>query len=211
MSDTTPSARHAPTPPALDPTAGVEAAPASITIVPWVDPVVDDTGVDPRSRYVEMFWLGVLGPTATWLLRRLVAGLDQDPDGYDLDLHTTARAMGHSYNAARSSPFSKALQRCVMFGLAHPVDHGLAVRRRIPQVTLRHLQRMPEPLQAAHHEWQRTTVDVDEFTRAHRLATAMLDLGDESTVIEHHLVALGVSDAVAAEVADNAVRLSQAS
>ena len=211
MSDTTPSARHAPAPPALDPTAGVEAAPVSITIVPWVDPVVDDTGVDPRSRYVEMFWLGVLGPTATWLLRRLVAGLDQDPDGYDLDLHTTARAMGLSYNAARSSPFSKALQRCVMFGLAHPVDHGLAVRRRIPQVTLRHLQRMPEPLQAAHHEWQRTTVDVDEFTRAHRLATAMLDLGDESTVIEHHLVALGVSDAVAAEVADNAVRLSQAS
>ena len=211
MSDTTPSARHAPTAPALDPTAGVEAAPASITIVPWVDPVVDDTGVDPRSRYVEMFWLGVLGPTATWLLRRLVAGLDQDPDGYDLDLHTTARAMGLSYNAARSSPFSKALQRCVMFGLAHPVDHGLAVRRRIPQVTLRHLQRMPEPLQVAHHEWQRTTVDVDEFTRAHRLATAMLDLGDESTVIEHHLVALGVSDAVAAEVADNAVRLSQAS
>ena len=54
-------------------------------------------------------------------------------------------------------------------------------------------------------------VDVDEFTRAHRLATAMLDLGDESTVIEHHLVALGVSDAVAAEVADNAVRLSGAS
>ena len=211
MSDTTPSARHAPTAPALDPTAGVEAAPASITIVPWVDPVVDDTGVDPRSRYVEMFWLGVLGPTATWLLRRLVAGLDQDPDGYDLDLHTTARAMGLSYNAARSSPFSKALQRCVMFGLAHPVDHGLAVRRRIPQVTLRHLQRMPEPLQAAHHEWQRTTVDVVEFTRALRLATAMLDLGDESTVIEHHLVALGVSDAVAAEVADNAVRLSQAS
>jgi hypothetical protein len=158
-----------------------------------------------------MFWLGVLGPTATWLLRRLVAGLDQAPDGYDLDLHATARAMGLSYNAARSSPFSKALQRCVMFGLAHPVDHGLAVRRRIPQVTLRHLQRMPEPLQIAHHEWQRTAIDIDELTRAHRLATTMLDLGDDSTVIEHHLVALGVPDAVAAQVADNAFRLSQAS
>lgn len=29
---------------------------------PWVDPVVDDDGFDPRSRYVEWFWLGVLGP-----------------------------------------------------------------------------------------------------------------------------------------------------
>jgi hypothetical protein len=35
----------------------------------------------------------------------------------------------------------------------------------------------------------------------------MLDLGDDPSMIEHHLVALGVSDAVAAEVADNAARL----
>ena len=211
MSDTTSSAHSAPAPSAPIPPTDAEPAPPTVRIVPWTDPVVDDAGVDPRSRYVEMFWLGVLGPTATWLLRRLVAGLDREPDGYDLDLHATARAMGLSYNAARSSPFSKALQRCVMFGLAHPVDQGLAVRRRIPHVTLRHLQRMPEPLQAAHHEWQRTTIGIDELTRAHRLATTMLDLGDDSTVIEHHLVALGVSDAVAAEVADNAFRLSQAS
>ncbi len=211
MSDTTPSAHHVPAASAPSPSTDTDTAtPPTIRIVPWADPVVDDAGVDPRSRYVEMFWLGVLGPTATWLLRRLVAGLDRAPDGYDLDLHATARAMGLSYNAARSSPFSKALQRCVMFGLAHPVDQGLAVRRRIPQVTLRHLQRMPEPLQAAHHEWQTTTIGIDELTRAHRLATTMLDLGDDSTVIEHHLVALGVSDAVAAEVADNAFRLSEA-
>jgi hypothetical protein len=185
--------------------------PAHLTVVPWADPIVDEAGFDPRSRYVELFWLGVLGPTATWLIRRLAAGLDESPDGYELDLHHTARAMGLSYNPARSSPFSKALQRCVMFGLAHPVDHGLAVRRRIPQVTLRHLQRMPEPLQAAHHEWQRATVSIDELSRAHRLATTMLDLGDDTAVIEHHLVALGVPDAVAAEVADNAFRLSQTS
>ncbi|HSM64749.1 MAG TPA: hypothetical protein VK860_00445 [Ilumatobacteraceae bacterium] len=184
--------------------------PAHLSVVPWIDPVVDEAGFDPRSRYVEMFWLGILGPTATWLIRRLAAGLDESPHGYELDLHTTARAMGLSYNPARSSPFSKALQRCVMFGLAHPVDHGLAVRRRIPPVTLRHLQRMPEPLQAAHHEWQRATVSIDELSRAHRLATTMLDLGDDSAVIEHHLVALGVPEAVAAEVADNAFRLSQA-
>jgi hypothetical protein len=182
-----------------------------ITVRPWVDPVVDDDGFDPRSRYVELFWLGVLGPTATWLIRRLVAGLEQSPAGYELDLVATARAMGLSYTAGRASPFSKALQRCVMFGLAHPVDGGLAVRRRIPPVSLRHLQRMPEQLQTAHRDWQCTTISLDELTRAHRLATVMVEVGDDTAVIEHHLVALGVSDAVAAEAADNACRLAQAS
>jgi len=182
---------------------------AHIIVRPWIDPVVDDDGFDPRSRYVELFWLGVLGPTATWLVRRLVAGLEQSPEGYELDLAVTARALGLSYTAGRSSPFSKALQRCVMFGLAHPIDSGLAVRRRIPAISLRHLQRMPEPLQAAHHDWQCTPVRLDELTRAHQLATTMVELGDDMSLIEHHLVALGVRDAVAAEAADNAYRLTR--
>ena len=76
----------------------VPVTPGRSTVRPWIDPVVDDDGFDPRSRYVELFWLGVLGPTATWLMRRLVAGLDS-PEGYDLDLDATARAMGLSYSA----------------------------------------------------------------------------------------------------------------
>jgi hypothetical protein len=37
----------------------------------------------------------------------------------------------------------------------------------------------------------------------------MIEVGDDAAVIEHHLVALGVSEAVAAEAADNAYRLTQ--
>lgn len=188
-----------------------EPRPPSIAVRPWVDPVVDDDGFDARSRYVEMFWLSVLGPTATWLLRRLVAGLEQSPDGYDLDLGATARAMGLSFTRGRSSPFGKALERCVMFGLAHPIDGGLAVRRRIPPVSYRHLRRMPDSVQASHANWLTARSAGDQFDRAHRLATTMLDVGDDPLEIEHHLIALGVADAVAAQVADNAYRLSQAS
>jgi len=184
--------------------------PATLTIRPWVDPVVDDDGFDPRSRYVELFWLGVLGPTATWMIRRLVAGLEQSPAGYELDLDSIARAMGLSYSAGRASPFSRALQRCVMFGLAHPISDGMAVRRRVPPVSTRHLQRMPLDLQATHEQWQQTRVDLDELTRAHQLATTMLDLGDDAAVIEHHLIALGFSNAVASAAADNAYRLAEA-
>ncbi len=179
-----------------------------VTIRPWLDPLVDDDGHDPRSRYVETFWLGVLGPSATWLIRRLAAGLDQQPEGYELDLTSTARAMGLGFADGRSSPFSKALQRCVMFGLAHPIPGGLAVRRRLPPIAHRHLRRMPDDLQAAHATWAQTTVTLDALTRAHRLASAMFDAGDDPSVIEHQLVAIGVCDAVAAEAADNLVRLT---
>jgi hypothetical protein len=145
------------------------------------------------------------------LVRRLVAGLDQSPGGYELDLDATARAMGLSFTRGRSSPFGKALERCVMFGLAHPIDGGLAVRRRIPPVSYRHLRRMPEAVQAEHAAWLADRSEGDQFDRAHRLATTMLDVGDDPLVIEHHLVALGVAHGVAAQVADNACRLSQAS
>ena len=47
-----------------------------LAIYPWSDPVTDATGHPVRSDYVEQFWLGILGPTATWLVRRLVAGFD---------------------------------------------------------------------------------------------------------------------------------------
>jgi hypothetical protein len=178
-----------------------------ITIRPWIDPVVDDDGHDVRSRYVETFWLGVLGPTATWLVRRFATELDRCPEGFEVDLVDTAQAMGLSFSAGRSSPFSKALQRCVMFGLAHPIPSGLAVRRRIPPVAVRHLRRMPEPVQRAHDEWLRTTIPLDDLTRAHRLALAMRDIGDDDALIEHRLVALGIGEAVAATVADNLSRL----
>src|SRR5262245_33165362 len=35
-----------------------------IRITPWIDPVVDRRGHDPRSTYVEQFWLGTLGPAS---------------------------------------------------------------------------------------------------------------------------------------------------
>ena len=34
-----------------------------LCVEPWHDPVIDEVGHDPRSTYVETFWLPVLGPT----------------------------------------------------------------------------------------------------------------------------------------------------
>src|SRR4051794_22153202 len=62
----------------------------SVRIVPWIDRLIDPLGHDPRSLYVEQFWLGILGPSTTWLLRRLADRFQRDPDGFDLALEDTA-------------------------------------------------------------------------------------------------------------------------
>ena len=167
----------------------------TLVIVPWHDDVVDPIGFDPRSTYVELFWLNVLGPTATWLLRRMALGLDQYPGGYELDLAETAKALGLGFIPGSNNPFSRAMQRCVLFGVAQPIAGGLAVRRRIPPVATRHLQRMPDYLRHAHAAWSRQPANTDarDHTRARVLADAMVTVGDDPDVIERQLLGLGVN------------------
>ncbi len=174
----------------------------TLVIVPWHDDVVDPIGYDPRSPYVEMFWLNVLGPTATWLLRRVVDGLDHYPGGYELDLEQTAKALGLGYTRGTLNPFARALHRCVLFGAAQPVDGGLAVRRRLPPVSARHLARMPDHLRDAHRGWLRAAVTHEaEVSRARILAAAMLEAGDAVDALERQLLGLGVPPPVATDVA----------
>jgi len=89
--------------PPVDPLVG----PATLTITPWADPVIDTLGHDPRSPYVEQFWLAILGPSTTWLLRRLAAGLEASPAGFELDLDETARSLGLGTRGGRNAPFMR--------------------------------------------------------------------------------------------------------
>ena len=173
----------------------------TIVIVPWYDDVVDPIGYDPRSCYVETFWLNVLGPTATWLMRRMVTGLDEYPGGYSLDLDQTASALGLTFTIGASNPFARSLNRCVLFGAAQPIAGGLAVRRRLPPVANRHLQRMPPYLQTAHEGWSgRSTSSAEEVLRARALARTMVQVGDPIDAIERQLLGLGVPPHAAVEV-----------
>ncbi|MBI4935637.1 MAG: hypothetical protein HY828_17280 [Actinobacteria bacterium] len=165
----------------------------TVMVVPWADPLIDHSGHEVRSQYVELFWLNILGPSATWALRRLVAGLDRYPLGYELDLDETANELGLSYSTSTSNTFVKALQRCVLFGVAQPVPDGLAVRRRLPTVSMRHLSRMPAGLQARHAQWTVRRASLPDLERGRALASVMLATGDEPEVVERQLLALGVS------------------
>jgi hypothetical protein len=178
----------------------------SIRIIGWPDPVIDRLGYDPRSLYVETFWLGILGPTCTWLMRRFAAGLDDDPDGFDLDRADTARALGLGDRSGRQSPFRRALARCVTFEMARPEGPTtLAVRRRIPPMPRRHLQRLPVSLQDRHSQWMtpvRSSPALEEARRnARRLALALLASDNTRPEVELQLVRWQVHPAIAHEAA----------
>ncbi|HXP33694.1 MAG TPA: hypothetical protein VN820_06725 [Acidimicrobiales bacterium] len=182
-------------------------APAEIEalrIVRWHDPVIDRLGYDPRSLYVETFWLAVLGPTCTWLLRRLAAGLDDDPAGFDLDLGETARALGLGSRSGRQSPMRRALSRCVTFQMARRGGPAtLAVRGRIPPMPRRHLIRLSPTLQERHARWLvpvRSTPVLEEARRhARRLALALLASDQGRPEVELQLVRWRVHPAIAHE------------
>jgi hypothetical protein len=178
-----------------------------LMVVPWLDPVVDSVGYDVRSQYVELFWLNVLGPTATWILRRLVLGFDRYPLGYELDLEETASALGLSYTIGTANAFMRSLNRCVLFGVSQPTQGGLAVRRRVPRVATRHLMRMPAHLRQAHEEWSlpTTRISLADLERARVLAAAMVEAGDDPDAVERQLLGLGVAPAAAIEATSLAI------
>ena len=162
-----------------------------VRIVPWVDPVADPHGVHPCSRYVELYWLGIIGPSTTWLLRRLNYGLELHGDPYDLHLAETARSLGLGDKLGKNSPFRRALARLVTFELARlQGPDELAVRTRIPPLPLRHLTRLPESLQRSHRRWldEQQLPQVERMRRrALRLATGLAEAGHDRPTIERRL------------------------
>lgn len=162
-----------------------------LTIRPWPDEVIDAVGHDPRSAYVERFWLGVLGPSAIWLLRRLAAGLESAPAGFELPLGETAQSLGIG-GSGQSSSFARTLGRICTFELARvELPGAVAVRRKLPPLARRHLARLPESLQAEHRRWQEDDLRTPEVTkqrlRARRLALSLVALGEDIEGTERQL------------------------
>ncbi len=171
-------------------------APDILHVRPWHDDVVDHLGFDPRSSYVEDYYLGILGPSTTWLLRRVAAGFDYSPEGFDLDLAETARSLGLSDRSGRSSAFLRAINRLVLFHLAQlSGPDELAVRWRVPPLTRAQVARLSPEMQARHSAWLddqlRAGPDDQQLRRARRFALCLLELGESYDSTERQL--LGVS------------------
>jgi hypothetical protein len=164
---------------------------AVLEIRPWADPVVDELGHDPRSHYVEHYWLGILGPSTTLLLRHLASGFDSAPDGFTINLADTARSLGLGVRSGRNTPFLRAIDRSCQFGMARRHREVMEVRRRLPPLTRLHLARLPDCLQLEHMAWQEEALRApradEQRRRARRLALGLYQLGEDTTTVELQL------------------------
>ena len=138
------------------------------------------------------FWLGILGPSTTWLLRYMANRLDATPEGFDLDLASTAQALGLGSKGGRHSPFMRALSRCCQFDVAEARPDGtLAVRRKLPPLTRRQVMRLSPELIAAHQAWQEaellTPAHEQQRRRSRRLALSLIELGEDAQAAEDQL------------------------
>lgn len=125
----------------------------SVVVLLWPDAELMGTGHEARSPYVERFWLGLLGPSTTWLWRRLVRGLDECPGGYRIQLADTARALGLGGGTGRNSTIVRSLERMAQFGAARRDGDVVEVRTHLPELSPRQLRRLPPAVQQAHRRW----------------------------------------------------------
>ena len=210
---------HDMTAPAVDPTGPgstaksvatdmTEPARTHLEVVSWTDPFLAQHGYDPRSAYVERFWLGVLGPSAVWLLRRLARGLEEHPDGFRINLADTARALGLGEGTGRNSMVVRTVDRTCQFGVAqlHGRDR-LAVRSHVAPLNARQLKRLPVAVQRAHDQWVGGSADAEQRRRALTIAIGLLERGQDPWSVEHHLTGYGFAQQLSYESIRDAMDL----
>ena len=103
--------------------------------------------------YVERCWLPLIGPSATWCLRRLDSELGAIRDGVVIDVATLAGDLGLASARGGSARLARTIERLCDFGLARfSVDQALEIRRSVPPLSPRAITRLSPEAQLAHRE-----------------------------------------------------------
>lgn len=128
--------------------------PPLLHLTAWTDSPADRRGQPITGSYVELFWLPVLGPSATFFWRRCAVLLDRRPQGLAIDLAELGPALGLGRSLSTHAPLTRAIDRCVRFGMARRTgtDH-LAVRRVAGPLPRHHVDRLPPVLKDLHPGW----------------------------------------------------------
>lgn len=110
-----------------------------------IHPLVAD-GHEPTSTYVEAFWLPVLGPTATWMWRRLASVAAHAGGPVAFDIEELAAQIGVRPQVVRHS-----IERLVRFELAHQWSKvTFAVYTRAPRLKQGQIRHLTPGLQELH-------------------------------------------------------------
>lgn len=125
-----------------------------MTIRPWWDPQLAIDGHPVSGDYTERFWLGILGPSVVVLLRRMARGFDAHPNGFQIVLSDTARAIGLGGGTGQQAPLNRTIARACTFNMARRVSADVMdVRLHVPTLTSRQLARLPLAVRTSHRAW----------------------------------------------------------
>jgi len=121
----------------------------------WVDPVVESHGFPVNSAYTETMILPILGPSATFALRRLGAWAAAQPEGLTVDIAELASDLGLSHGGGRHSTMARTIARLCKFEMAQWRGDGLPVRVAVAPVSERQLVRLSARVVLAHRSMVR--------------------------------------------------------
>jgi hypothetical protein len=176
-----------------------------VRVVPWEDTTSAVGALDPRSAYVERYWLPLLGAQATVLVRRLADRLEAEPGGFDLEVDEAVRTLGLWGPGGARSSFRRAVLRLVRHRFArHHGREAIAVVRRAPTLGERDVAKLAAALATEHRRWEaaRAAPAFAEVRRhARRAALDLLDAEGDLPSLERRLLHWGVHPALAGESA----------
>ena len=125
----------------------------NLHVTVWADPAGADESLDrtANSVYLEIFWLPIMGPSATFLVRRLAGTLEMIPEGFSVGMNDLGRELGLGTSDTKNAPLQRAISRLVRFGLANWNAPGeLSVRSTVRRLSRYQVSSLPDALQAAH-------------------------------------------------------------
>jgi hypothetical protein len=113
------------------------------------DPVVETHGHRPGSAYVEHVYVGVLGPSATWLWQR-TARIATTRPSTAVDMVDLAASLGLGQGLGPNAAISRTIARLAWYDAARRAGDTLAVRLALPDVPLRRHARLSISARFAH-------------------------------------------------------------
>lgn len=105
------------------------------------------------NPYVELFWLPTIGPSATWLYRRMCLRLIGEPDGYTMEPEEFGHLVGLHGAGGANSAVRKTFTRLAQFNITKEQGWTLEVRTVLPILTDKQVAHLPEQLRSAHPAW----------------------------------------------------------
>ncbi len=123
--------------------------PAEVTVKAW-NMVRTGVTFPVQHQYVEMLWLPVIGPSSTWLLRRLSGWSLACPDGLQVVLPELSESLGLGWSAGPNSSLQRSMRRLMMFGLAQWTADAFEIATLVPAISERQLSRLSSGLVRAH-------------------------------------------------------------